>query len=161
MNSVVRNRFDLICSNSLQNIVLERVICDTGIVNIRFSIALGNGVVTLHDDSVKGMITKLTNISLNLHHWVHTPGWFESDVTEDRSELYKIAPNDTKSIATMSLMRTGTNRVKLTFTDCTKSCSEIISDTGYPCYELKYNANTILANIGLACVKSIDILENK
>ena len=159
MLKYTRKRFDLICPNSLQCVILELTIAGTELVNIRFSVVLGNGVVTLHDTQIESMISKLDNMARVLGTWISDEDWLTDSVNGDRSELHKIAPDSARSIATISLMRLSTGRIKLTVTDCIKSASETITELGYPCYDLKGNMTGLLSTLGNTCLEVIDLLK--
>lgn len=151
MLSITRKRFELICPDSLESIVLEitRDSETEDVLNIRVSIVLSNGVITLHDTDVKNMRDKLGNVQDVLHSWADPDHWLydTSDETTFLSTLVKISTDDQKSISTLSAMRVGYNKNKITFSDCTKMCSIVLSDTTYPHYDFVKNTYVFVQSL--------------
>lgn len=161
MLHIERNRYDLFCSNSLETIVLERVRDDHfTIVNIRVSIALPTGIITLHDTESIDMVLKLKTMSAVIDRWMCPESWLLQHSIDDQSDLHKLASLDCKSIATLSAMRTGESRIRLTFTDCARMCSIVISDTSYPHYDLRANMLHFLESLKTAVSSTIEQLEH-
>lgn len=156
----IRNRYNLICSQSLETLTLERIYTDEYILaNIRVSIALSTGVITLHDTEPSAMTIKLKTILTAIGQWTQSTSWLLRSDVEDHSELYKLTTPKTKSIATISAMRTGESRIKITLSDCTKMCSIVISDISYPHYDLCVNMLNFLESLKTAISSVIEQLE--
>lgn len=151
MLSITRKRFELICPDSLESIVLEitRDSETEDVLNIRVSIVLSNGVITLHDVDVKNMRDKLGHVQDVLHTWSDPDNWLY-DTSEDKyqhSTLVKISTDDQRSISTLSAMRVGYNKNKITFSDCTKMCSIVLSDVTYPHYDFVKNTYAFVRSL--------------
>lgn len=146
MREITRKRYDLVDEYSTPNVVFEKTYEDSTLVNIRVSVCLSNGVVVLHDPCPINMIDKLNTIREVLANVSTTEHWVYNEASIQQSETHKLGSNNVRSIATVSLMRTGTCKVKFAISDCTKTCSETFTDSSYPMFYLDENIRLFTNN---------------
>lgn len=162
MIKYIRNRYDLIDSNSTECIVLEErydvdEYWDESVaprnytwLDAKIIISLSNHTIVLHSETEEDLLNKLSTMMDTVGRWSNKHHWIWQFTHPRSSETVKIARDVLHSIDTMSIMRTVDGDMLLSFNDCTQLGTIRISDSTYPHLGLQGNLQTVLNNLSNA-----------
>lgn len=162
MIKYIRNRYDLIDSNSAECIVLEEhydvdeywggsvAPRNYTWLDAKIIISLSNHTIVLHSETEEDLLNKLSTMMHTVSKWINKGSWVWQSAHPQSSDTVKIARDVSKSIDTISIMRTVDGDMLLSFNDCTQLGTIRISDSTYPHLGLQGNLQTILNNLSNA-----------